>query len=58
MQETMVFSAVAMEISADAKAGDGSLQHVGIKLDSNFQLPDCRRWLVCEEALRLHQRFQ
>ena len=38
-------NAEAMEISAVAKAGVGGLQHGGLKLDANFQLPDCRRRL-------------
>ena len=47
-----------MEISAEAKSGDGSLTNVGIKLDGKVKCPNCRQMFLNEKALELHLKFQ
>mmetsp|Transcript_87605 Transcript_87605/g.165143 ORF Transcript_87605/g.165143 Transcript_87605/m.165143 type:complete len:373 (-) Transcript_87605:142-1260(-) len=46
-----------MEISADAKSGDGSLENVGIKINGMFSCPECRQRFDNERAQKLHWQF-
>eukprot|EP00420_Gonyaulax_spinifera_P034232 CAMPEP_0197885942 /NCGR_PEP_ID=MMETSP1439-20131203/15593_1 /TAXON_ID=66791 /ORGANISM="Gonyaulax spinifera, Strain CCMP409" /LENGTH=41 /DNA_ID= /DNA_START= /DNA_END= /DNA_ORIENTATION= len=32
-----------LEISAEAKSGDGTVMNVGIRTTGSFQCPDCRQ---------------
>jgi len=47
-----------MEISSEAKSGDGSITNVGIKLDGTFKCPNCRQTFLTEKARQLHLKFQ
>jgi len=46
-----------MEISAAAKSGDGSLEHVGIKMDGKFKSPVTNQCFDTKEALDLHLKY-
>lgn len=48
---------MAMEISADAKSGDGSLENVGIKMNGKFSCTECRQQFDTERAQKLHWQF-
>ena len=39
------------------KSGDGSLEHVGIKVGGQFQCPDCRQKFDTEKTKLIHWRF-
>jgi len=46
-----------MEIRAEAKSGDGTIQNVGIKVDAQFQCPECHQKFDSERANQLHWKF-
>jgi len=46
-----------MEITEEARSGDGSLENVGIKTDGKFQCPECRQKFNDEKAKELHWKF-
>jgi len=45
------------EISEAAKSGDGSVEHVGIKLDGQFQCDVCKQKFTSEKAKQIHWKF-
>jgi len=46
-----------MEITDEAKSGDGSVENVGIKMSGSFQCKDCRQKFDSEGAMKMHWRF-
>lgn len=46
-----------MEITEEAKSGDGTVANVGVKMSAPFQCPDCRQKFPTEKAKQLHWRF-
>ena len=47
-----------MEISQEAKSGDGTVTNVGIKLEGKVKCPNCRQQFLDDKALQLHLKFQ
>ncbi|CAK0897163.1 unnamed protein product [Prorocentrum cordatum] len=47
-----------LEISKEAKSGNGTLENVGIKLDGQFKCPHCRQAFSDDKARQLHLKFQ
>jgi len=50
-------AAPAMELSAEAMSGDGSIANVGLKLTGTFQCPDCKQKFTTKKAQELHWKF-
>jgi sulfite oxidase len=46
-----------LEISEEARSGDGSLDNVGVKMDGTFQCSQCRQKFPSEQAQKLHWKF-
>jgi len=46
-----------MEISEEAKSGDGTIKNVGIKVGAQFQCPECRQQFASDRANQLHWKF-
>merc|ERR1712107_545040 len=46
-----------LEISAEARSGDGTIENVGVKLGGGFQCPECRQQFETEKAKQLHWKF-
>ena len=46
-----------MEVSEASKSGDGTLQHVGIKMTGKFKSPVTNQCFDTQEALDLHLKF-
>jgi len=47
----------SMEISEEAKSGDGTIANVGIKVGAQFQCSACRQQFTSEKANQLHWKF-
>jgi hypothetical protein len=47
----------SMEISDEAKSGNGSLENVGIKMNGKFKSPVTNQWFDTKEALDLHLKY-
>ena len=50
---------VAMEITDAAKSGDGTVNNVGVKMNSSatHKCPDCRQTFDTAKAKQLHWKF-
>lgn len=46
-----------LEISEEARSGDGTVQNVGVKMTGDFQCAECRQKFESEQARKLHWRF-
>jgi hypothetical protein len=46
-----------MEISPEAMSGDGTIEHVGIKVDGKFKSPVTNQTFDSQEALDLHLKY-
>ena len=46
-----------MEISDAAKSGDGTIEHVGIKMNGKFKSPVTNQTFDTQEALDLHLKY-
>ena len=49
--------AVCFEVTEAAKSGDGTLQHVGIKLNGEFVSPVTTQRFTTQKALELHLKY-
>lgn len=47
----------SMEISQEARSGDGSVENVGVKMTGEFKCPECRQQFDTEQAKALHWKF-